>query len=305
MTDKTVPEPRNAESPRICDYEGSTYRTDFWEGRGRNYEDRVERQVLRRLLPAQGRRLLEVGAGFGRLTQEYRMYDEVVLLDYSFSQLQYARQQLGDDGYVYVAADAYALPFQAGVFDGATMIRVIHHFENVPNVLTGIRRSLAPQAAFILEFANKRNLKAILRHRLGRQDWHPDDPQQIEFVDLNFNFHPQTMQRDLQSAGFQMQQRVPVSFFRLGVLKNTLPTGILAGMDAVMQQTGWLVSPSIFTKNQALGETPDNLHLSAPQIFLCPQSQTPLQREGDHLVSENGLRWAIRDGIYDFKTPVS
>ncbi|MCA9911848.1 MAG: class I SAM-dependent methyltransferase, partial [Anaerolineae bacterium] len=127
---------------RICDYEGSTYRTDFWEGQGRDYEDLVERDVLQRLLPKHGQRLLEIGAGFGRLTNEYIAYQQVVLLDYSFSQLQYAREQLGDDGYIYVAADAYKLPFKPGVFDGATMIRVIHHFEDVPRVLSGIRRVL-------------------------------------------------------------------------------------------------------------------------------------------------------------------
>src|SRR5690606_41529756 len=63
---------------------------------GREYEDRVERLALRRLLPAEGgRRLLEVGAGFGRLTNEYNGYRQVVLLDYSLSQLQYAQEQLG------------------------------------------------------------------------------------------------------------------------------------------------------------------------------------------------------------------
>ena len=67
--------------PPICDYEGSNYRTEFWEGKGRDYEDQVERIALRRLLPKHGRRLLELGAGFGRLTSEYNMYDQVVLCD--------------------------------------------------------------------------------------------------------------------------------------------------------------------------------------------------------------------------------
>ena len=40
--------------PRICDYEGSNYRTEFWEGKGRDYEDQVERIALRRLLPQNG-----------------------------------------------------------------------------------------------------------------------------------------------------------------------------------------------------------------------------------------------------------
>ena len=41
--------------PPICDYEGSNYRTEFWEGKGRNYEDQVERIALRRLLPKHGK----------------------------------------------------------------------------------------------------------------------------------------------------------------------------------------------------------------------------------------------------------
>ena len=43
----------------------------FWEGQGRDYEDQVERIALRRLLPRHGGRVLEVGAGFRRLTNEY------------------------------------------------------------------------------------------------------------------------------------------------------------------------------------------------------------------------------------------
>jgi hypothetical protein len=76
----------------ICDYEGSNYRTEFWEGKGRDYEDRVERIALRRLLPRTGRRLLEVGAGFGRLTGEYDMFAQVVLLDYSHRALSTSRR---------------------------------------------------------------------------------------------------------------------------------------------------------------------------------------------------------------------
>nr|HID13463.1 hypothetical protein [Anaerolineae bacterium] len=54
----------------ICDYEGSAYRTEFW-GQGREYEDAVERIALQRLLPPSGRRIIEIGAGFGRLADLY------------------------------------------------------------------------------------------------------------------------------------------------------------------------------------------------------------------------------------------
>jgi SAM-dependent methyltransferase len=288
----------------ICDYEGSNYRTDFWEGKGRDYEDRVERIALRRLLPKSGRRLLEIGAGFGRLTGEYDAFDQVVVLDYSFSQLQYAREHYGDsDRYIYVAADAYHLPFQPGVFDAATMIRVIHHMTGAPAVLREVRRVLAPGATFILEHANKRNLKAMLRYLLKRQSWSPYSHEPVEFVELNFDFHPEYIKQELSNAGFVAGQRIPVSFFRLGLLKRTVPSGILAGMDSLFQRTGLRYSPSVFVSSAAIGDTP--AQLDAADIFACPQSRGTLTRDGDTLIcEESGLRYAYREGIYDFKAPI-
>ncbi|PJF22664.1 MAG: hypothetical protein CUN56_04840 [Phototrophicales bacterium] len=286
--------------PQICDYEGSNYRTDFWEGHGRDYEDQVERSVLRRWLPPKGKRVLEIGAGFGRLTNEFKGFQQVVVLDYSFSQLQYAREHYGDAGFVYVAADAYNLPFQVGVFDAATMIRVIHHFANVPLVLQGIRRTLAPRAMFILEYANKRNLKAMLRYALRQQDWNPYTLDPVEFVKLNFDFHPQYIEQALNQNGFHTQKRVPVSYLRLGLLKKTLPTSVLVALDSVLQKTGLLYSPSIFTLNQTDNSGTDQTALD--DIFACPKTGAPLVRVGNLMVNEQaGVRYEIRDGIYIFK----
>lgn len=297
------PTPNTDDQPRICDYEESDYRTRFWEGQGRDYEDRVEREVLCRLLPTKGKRLLEIGAGFGRLSAEYSMYEQVVLLDYSFSQLQYARQQLGDERFLYVAADAYKLPFKPNAFDGATMIRVLHHFERVPQVLTNIRRTLSADALFILEFANKHNLKAMLRYALRRQNWSPYRLDPVEFVALNYDFHPTYIDNALKASGFLIQQRVPVSWLRLGILKRSIPTDLLVRFDAALQQSGWLASPSVFTLNQATGTGSRQVLDNSEDIFACPLTGGELHREGDTLVNDAGVRWAIRDGIYVFKAP--
>ena len=72
-----------------------------------------------------------------------------------------------------MAADVYRLPFVEGLFDAATMIRVLHHMAEPLKALSQVRDVLQPAATFVLEFANKRNLKSILRYWLGRQDWNP------------------------------------------------------------------------------------------------------------------------------------
>ncbi len=295
------------DGPRICDYGDSTYRQDFWEGQGRDYEDAVERRVLRKLLPAGGARLLEVGAGFGRITNEYRMFREVVLLDYSLEQLQYARHKYGDEGYLYVAADAYRMPFQASAFDAATMIRVIHHFENVPAVLGQIRKVLRDDGSFILEYANKRNLKAMLRHLFSSRAWNPYTLEPIEFVELNFNFHPEYMQRQVAELNFAVRKVAPVSWFRLGLLKSALPTQFLAGLDSLLQRSGWTISPSIFLDLQlrdASGDRGQSLPRDPLEILRCPLSCSALRRDGDVLVSDSGIRWGIHGGVFDFRMPL-
>lgn len=289
----------------VCDYEGSGYREDFWLNQDRDYEDRVERVALRRLLPSQGRRVLEIGAGFGRLTNELAGFEQVVLLDYSRSLLAEARERLGDGRCTYVAADIYHMPFQPGQFDAATMIRVIHHIADVPVALNQIRAALAPGATFLLEYANKRNVKALVRYTLRRQAWDPNALDPVEFVPLNFDFHPTYMQVAVRDAGFRVEARVPVSYFRLGVFKRLLPIGALVGLDKLMQLSGLLYAPSIFTRNTATGGGPDAV--AGPLAFHCPICGGGLEAQADVLACASdacGLRWGQRDGIYDFKEPL-
>jgi len=287
----------------VCDYEGSRYRTEFWEGQGREYEDLAERAALRRLLPPAGRRIVHLGAGFGRMTNELGGYVQVIVLDYSRTMLREAQALLGtDDRYVYVAADIFHLPLADGSCDAALMERVIHHLADVPAALRQIRAVLAPGAPFVLEYANKRNLKAIVRHALGRQDWDPFDQEPVEFVALNFDFHPDYMERCLHEAGFETERRLAVSYLRLALLKQRVPVGLLVALDRLLQPSGkWgAYSPSVFTLNRAEGDTPPAA-LDGP-LFKCLTCGGPLRREDDTLVCARGCgRWAIRDGLYDFK----
>lgn len=235
----------------ICDYEGSRYREEFWVGQGREYEDLVERIALSRLLPARGRRLLEIGAGFGRLADLYVGYEEVVLLDYSHSLLDHARStRVNDPRFAYVVANLYHLPFPPCYFDAIVMVRVIHHVVDVPLALREVQRVLAGNGCFILEFANKRHLKSIARYLLGRQTWSPFDREPYEFVKLNFDFHPAWMEEQLRAAGLEPERVLALSFFRLPLLKRAIPYTWLARADQCLQPAGawWKLTPSLMLR---------------------------------------------------------
>ncbi len=294
----------------VCDYEGSSYRTDFWT-QDRAYEDAVERIALKAMLPPSGRRLIEIGVGFGRLADLYEGYDQVIFFDYSRSMLREARARWGEAGsmgrprHVYVAGDFYTLPFVAGLFDTVTMIRVIHHAQDAPQVLQGISEIAAPGGTFVLEFANKRNLKATARWLLRRQNWNPFDPAPYEFAELNFDFHPHWMQARLEQAGFEIQAKRSVSHFRLGFLKRLVPTQLLVRLDSILQPTGrwWQLTPSVFVKSRV---TQAKLVAEEGAFFRCPACRSTTLTEGSQAVICQGCRraWPIHDGIHDFKEPL-
>lgn len=292
-----------AERPPICDYEGSDYQASFWGQGERAYEDRVEAIALRRLLPRAGQLLLEVGAGAGRNTPRYKSFERIVLLDYSRTQLEQAQERLGQNSrYVYVAADAYRLPFVPGLFDTATMIRTLHHMADPPRAIGQIRQVLQSEGTFILEYANKQNLKAILRYAFKRQSWSPFTPESVEFARLNFDFHPAAVRSWLWSCGFSIERQLTVSHFRLGPLKRWVPLGLLVRMDALAQLTGnwWQVTPSVFLRAQAQGETPK---ASPGSFFRCPDcGHFPLPERPDKIQCPAcGKDYELRKGIYDFR----
>jgi len=240
------------------------------------------------------------------------------LMDYARSTIVEARDRWGaDPRFRFVAADLYALPFVDGAFDSVVMIRVVHHIVAVPRALQNIRAVLKPGGVFVFEFANKRNLKAIARYIVRKQKWSPFDHEPVEFVELNFDFHPGWMKQQLREAGFVVQQTRAVSTFRIGALKRLFGAQRLAAIDGALQRplAPLSVAPSIFALCALHSPTPGLLSSrvsaqeSGPEseaIFACPTCRAPLpaQPVHDRLHCANGHRWSVRGGIYDFKTPI-
>lgn len=296
----------------VIDYEGSQYRTDFWTDQGREYEDRVERLVLGHLVPQAGRRIIEIGAGFGRLANLYTGYEQIILFDYSRTLLEDAVKEWGrDPRFLFVAGNVYELPFVTRSIDTVVMVRVMHHLANVPLALEQLRRVMHADSVAILEFANKRNLKSLYRWLFGKQSWSPFELEPYEFVELNFDFHPVWMQHRLKDAGFVVRQMLAVSHFRLPVMKRLFSPAILARVDQIISVPGGLypLSPSVFVKTGGYPEGDSSVDSSLVDrdiagLFCCPACK----QEGLTLVDENalccgqcGVKYGRQGRIWDFK----
>jgi SAM-dependent methyltransferase len=298
----------------VIDYENSQYKTDFWEGQGRNYEDATERLALRQLVPQHGVRIAEIGAGFGRLADLYVGYEQIILFDYSRTLLQDAVSRWGHDPrFVFVAGNIYQLPLATAVLDTVVMVRVMHHLAEVPQALQQLARVLHKRSVAVLEYANKRNLKAIARWLLRRQKWSPFALAPLEFVALNFDFHPAWMDQQFASAGLQRKQQFGVSHFRLPMLKERVDAQRLAKVDSYLFRPGsyYPVAPSVFvqatpiTDRLPLAIAPENQAIAA--LFSCPLCRAEaFQRvtEEQLLCRQCNAAFAKKAGIWDFKEPI-
>lgn len=216
-------------------YDDLTYRDTFW--RARRYEDLADRIALRSLLPAHGQRLLDVGAGFGRLVTEFGGWNAVTLVDASRAHLAAARQRWARDSRVRIElADAYDLPFDDDSFDTVVCVRLLHHIERPVEVFAEIARVLAPGGRLILEVANKRNLKAIGRWLLRLQPWSPFSHDPHADRPLHFQRHPSVVRRDLALAGFSVEAARTASLLRIPWLSRRVPTAWLGALERPLQR---------------------------------------------------------------------
>ncbi len=286
--------------PAICDYEGTPYREAFWTPE-RRFEDLADRAALRGLLPPAGDTLVEVGAGFGRLADLYDGYRHVILFDYALSLLREAREQWGGDPrFIFVAGDLYTLPLASHTVDTAVMVRVMHHLEDAPAALRQLARILRGDGTLILEHANKRHIKAILRYLLRRQQWNPFSREPHPFVELHYDFHPAWVQEHLEHIGFRVEERRAVSHFRIPWLKRHLSPELLARLDALLQRPAapLALSPSIFLRARRLSTEP-----KTPLAFRCPRcghEPLPLRPEPIRCPA-CGTTWPYEEGIHIFK----
>jgi hypothetical protein len=198
----------------------------------------------------------------------------------------------------------------------------MHHLADVPAALAEIQRLLTPGGTTVIEYASKFHLKSLLRWFAGQQSWSPFDHTPLEFVELNFNFHPAWMQQQFEQAGLTVKNIRTLSHYRVGLLKRLLPTSWLVTLDRLAQPSGnyWQLTPSVFLQAQAQKQkpvsqgTPFSTSLSeqpATRLFRCPHCKSVelvpivLAEQEQVLACQScGYGWSFKGGIYDFKTPL-
>jgi SAM-dependent methyltransferase len=145
----------------------------YWHGR--EYKQRAETHVLRRLLPllSHPRWFIDFGGDFGRNARHYRnAAAHYVIVDYSATNLTNAGELLADDlaaGRSFlVRADLNALPFVDAAFDAAIVVRVLHHLPDIERALTEMGRTVGDR--WLIEAPITHHALSVLRGVARREE---------------------------------------------------------------------------------------------------------------------------------------
>jgi ubiquinone/menaquinone biosynthesis C-methylase UbiE len=246
---------------RKSDYENYDYR-EFWEDDKRYYEDQSERIALRSMLKGvdpSNKLLIDIGCGYARLFNEYSKFQRVVLIDYSIKNLRNARERvsrfLSDDpeklsNILFVSADATSIPIRDDSASTVLTVRVVHHLDRPEKYFDEVKRVLRVGGLYLFEFANKRNLKNILRFIIGKMDTSPFGPVPSQIGETIRNYHPKEIYKKLKQRDIRIERIISVSNFRLGILKKIFGNRLLLFFENIYQNAFSFITwgPSIFIK---------------------------------------------------------
>ena len=113
--------------------------------------------VMELLAPQAGERILDLGCGHGKLTENLVASGASVLaVDASAEQVEGARDR-GLDAHV---ADATKLTFQ-GEFDAVFSNAVLHWVKDADAAIAGVKRALVPGGRFVGEFGGQGNVARV------------------------------------------------------------------------------------------------------------------------------------------------
>ena len=231
-------------NPPVCDYEGSDYQTSFGikvDANTKTGPKPLPSNDSCRKVAASYWNLGGCGTKYAALCR----FERVVLLDYSAHPTEQAQQRLAALTNTSMSRMTLSPSLLWMVIDAATMIRVLHQHGRCAEGIRAGEECVGTRRDIILEFANKQNFKSICVTGLGNQKWSPFKLEPVEFVKLNFDFHPKAVSNGWRDLVLQFKNSGTLPF-RVRFLKRIIPTSILVSLDSLFQWTGafWQFTPS-------------------------------------------------------------
>lgn len=227
---------------------------------GREYEHESELIAIASFLKKipHIHRLMDVGAGYGRLSPEYIFRtNQVYLVDSSAKLLKLARKKFKGNKkfkYIHSKIENVKNKIQYESMDLVIVVRILHHIEDLNKFIWTVDSYIKKGGFLILEFPNKKHIKSLIRELVRGNltyplDIFPENKNKEHSATMPFkNYHPDLVRKVLLDCGYEIIEVRSVSNIRSEFLKRNLPKDFLLFIERTLQRILSLISfgPSIF-----------------------------------------------------------
>lgn len=283
-------------------YEGVEYH-EYWAAADKQKLNELEHAIVRELLPPAGKRILDLGCGYGRMADCYLgRFQDVVMFDGSVSLLRTAQKLTGGKAH-YVAGDINHLPFHSAAFDNILMILVLHHLTEPAKCLESLGKVICKGGHFVMTYRNKRNALWMAKYLAGAMHGNPFSKEPLQLEANIFNHHPAYIAEMMTAAGFgNFIYRGAGVFDKfekpLGRLSRWVPRGdFWAPLFGKLFLAPWIFCRGISQNRETLRPAED-----VESLLACPRCKSELERTAsgfECLRCRN--RYPILDGIIDMR----
>jgi len=228
---------------------------------GREYEHESELFAIKSFLKQIPKlnTVVEIGSGYGRLVPSYFFRaKKIILADPSARWLKIARANFKDMRIVFLHTNIENLhpKIRKNTADLVVLVRVLHHIKDLDGAIMTMSKVTKKGGYLILEFANKKHLKAVVSEFLHGNITFPLDifPKEVKKTQNKpktipfFNYHPDIIKDKLKSFGYSLIETRSVSNLRSPLLKKVFSVEILLLIESILQKPLSHISfgPSIF-----------------------------------------------------------
>jgi ubiquinone/menaquinone biosynthesis C-methylase UbiE len=302
MMGRGLPEERDLKKDPYSLYEGVEYE-QFWTGLQRHNMDELEHVMVSDLLPVSGRRIIDVGCGYGRLADCYiGRFQQVIMVDGSMSLLRQAFEKTNGQA-IYIASDVTHLPFRAASFDAVLMIRVFHHIDDSRICLSELHRLLCNDGRFVFSYCNKQNAERVVRWLIRADSENPFTTQPDGVGSTFISHHPKAVQSMLVESGFASMQYYGVGVLdwlagRIGFTGRWITLAeYLAPFLARSKVAPWIICQAVPKGNSSLIEAG-----GIDDLLQCPSCEGGLASDSQgYLCLMCKRHYPVVDGIIDLR----
>ncbi len=300
---------------KIANYRGFNFK-EMWKSRWK--VTAVESFFLQKLLEGEhNTRILDSGFGFGRMFKCIKDHaEDYYAVDINPDSFQDFPAEITDRHFFRVVGNLYRLPFRDNSFDGAVMIRVVHHLEKPREVLSQLHRVINPGGFLILTFNPRPSISTFLmdiKQKLAGVEGPKHGFitfERCDFIQVAEEPFPifsstfEKFRKDAELEGFVIEKTYDIGMEDFPVA-SMLPLGVL--LKYPMAFTGIPLIPTLMIKLRIMkDEVTGNATHTEP--FSCPacdgEMKIPVELRSLDSVSEIkcescGYIGRVRNGIFE------